>query len=152
MEEASMKAAAKRLGDGVVIKELVTKKAHLKNGCAKTAADVLGWDMIVRYTGPGASVCYSYYEAQPPLIGLTNPVRIICPLGLRSFENYKIDFKKAIDIFHSLDCGDSFTEMKLYYVLHFEVKEPCWYIRSTLGCVVVIGADSGKVMEPIYRE
>ncbi|MDD3407751.1 MAG: hypothetical protein PHP13_06675 [Methanomicrobium sp.] len=149
MEEASMKAVAKKLGDGVIIKELVTKKAHLKNGCAKTAADVLGWDMIVRYTDQGASICYSYYEAQPPLIGITNPVRIQCPLGLRSFEKYNIDFKKAIDIFHTSNCGDLFTEMKLYFVLHPEIKEPYWYIRSNLGCVIVIGADSGKIMEPI---
>jgi len=150
MEEESLKLAAKKLGEGVSFKGLMSKNAVLKNGSGKEASDVLGWDYITKEEKGGA--CFSYYAAQFPLIGMTQPVRIKCPLGIRPFDSYKIDFKKAIDIFHQLDCGDIFTEMALYYVVHYEAKEPCWHIRSSLGCTVVIGADTGKVMDPIYRE
>ncbi len=149
MNEESLKSAANKLGEKVVFKGLLSKNARLKNGHGKEAKDVLGWDYIVKEAG---GVCFSYYAAQPPLSGMTQPQPIKCPLGIRPFDSYTVDFKKAIEIFHSLNCGDSFNEMALYYVLHYEVTEPCWFIRSTLGCAIVIGADSGKVMDPVYKE
>ncbi|ADN35501.1 hypothetical protein Mpet_0727 [Methanolacinia petrolearia DSM 11571] len=150
MKEEHLKLAAANLGEGVTFKGLMSKKAQLKHGYAKEAKDVAGWNYVVKEAASG--VCYSYYAAQPPLIGMTRPVVIKCPLGVRAFDSYKIDFKEAINIFHKLDCGDAFTEMTLYYVLYPGVTEPHWYIRSVTGCTVVIGADSGKVMDPIHRD
>jgi hypothetical protein len=150
MTEESLKSAAAKLGEGVTFEGLMSKKAHLRNGCAKDAKDVLGWDYIVKQKDSG--ICYKYYAAQPPLIGMTRPVVIKCPLGVRSFDSYKVDFKEAINIFHKLNCGDAFTEMALYYVLYPGVNEPHWYIRSITGCTIVIGADSGKVMDPVHRD
>lgn len=150
MKEEHLKLAAAKLGEGVTFKGLMSKKAHLRNGYGSDAESVLGWDYIVKQAESG--ICYEYYAAQPPLIGLTQPVQIPCPLGVRSFDSYKIDFREAINIFQRLNCGGAFTEMALYYVLYPGVNEPHWYIRSITGCMIVIGADSGKVMDPIHKE
>jgi hypothetical protein len=149
MEKETLKSAEKMLGEGVELSGLMLKKAVLRSVCAEKATDVIGWDYIIKQKGSG---CFTCYGAQPPLIGMTAPSWIKCPLGIRPFENYKIDFKQAIEKFQSLGCGKVFTELALYYVVHYEVKEPCWYIRSALGHMVIIGADSGKVMDPIYKE
>lgn len=150
MSMESLRLAASKLGEGVTFKGLMSKNARLKHRQGSKPGDVLGWDYIVMEAPSGP--CFSYYAAQPPLVGMTPPVPITCPFGIRPFDSYKIDFKKAIEIFHQLDCGDAFTKMSLYYVLSPEVKEPHWYIWSVTGCTVVIGADSGKVMEPVYRD
>jgi hypothetical protein len=148
MTEENLKLAAKQLGEGVEFDGWLSQIAELKNRCANDASDVLGWHYIAKADG----ICYSYYGAQYPLLGLTRAEPCKCPLGVRTFKDYKIDFKKAIDIFHTAKCGEVFIEMSIYYVLHPEVKEPCWYIRSVTGCTAVIGADSGKIMEPVYKE
>jgi hypothetical protein len=133
--------SAAKLGEGVKFQGLMSKKAHLKNGVGKSADDVLGWDNVFR-TPEG--VCYTNYTAQPPLIGTTQPQRITCPLGIRVFDSYEIDFKKAIEIINSMNCGDTFVAMTLSWPLTPECKEPYWHIRTTLGNDISIGANTGK--------
>lgn len=139
LKETLQKVAAS-LGDTVSLKGLLLQKARIKQGAGKSAADVLGWDYIVHDNN---GVCYSYYAAQPPLIGMTQPVPVPCPLGLRVFDTYEVDFKKAIDIMHSMNCGDTFVDMSLSWPLTPECKEPLWHIRTNLGNQIIIGANSG---------
>ncbi|AKB25425.1 hypothetical protein MSMTP_1956 [Methanosarcina sp. MTP4] len=135
MDEASAK-----LGD-VKFKGLMLKEARIKNGAGRTPEDVLGWDYIFR-TNDG--VCYSFYGAQFPLIGLTQAVPILCPLGIQTFDSYEIDFKKAIEILNTMNCGDVFVAMTLSWPLTPECTEPYWHIRTSLGNDISIGANSGK--------
>lgn len=75
---------------------------------------------------------------------MTQPMPIACPLGLRAFDSYKVDFKEAIKIMGSMDCGDAFVAMNLFFPLTPECTQPFWHIRTTLGNEIVIGADTGK--------
>jgi hypothetical protein len=128
---------------GVVSIGLERKIARIKNNAGKEVTDILGWDIIIRGQDGG---CYSYYEAQPPLIGLTQPQPISCPLGIIAFDEYKIDIAEAVKIFHSQNGGDTFIEIALSWPLvHPAAPEPYWYFRTNLGHTVVIGANSGQI-------
>lgn len=119
------------------------KSARIRNGMGSTIADVLGWDVIVR--GEDGS-CYEYYVAQPPLIGMTQPQPVACPLGIIAFNSYKIEIKEAIEIFKSQNGGDQFSQITLSWPLtHPAAQEPFWYFRTNLGNTVVIGANSGQI-------
>ncbi|MDD3042099.1 MAG: hypothetical protein PHW56_04035 [Methanosarcinaceae archaeon] len=135
-----MEEAAAKLGE-VQFKGLMLKEARIKNGAGSSPEDVLGWDYMFR-TNEG--VCYKYYAAQPPLLGMTQPVPVPCPLGIQTFDSYEIDFKKAIEILNSMNCGDVFVAMTLSWALTPECTEPYWHIRTTLGSDIAIGANSGK--------
>ena len=125
----------------VKFKGLLFQKAHIKNGVGSSSSDILGWDYVYRTVD---GICYKYYSAEPPLIGTMQAVPIIYPHGLRVFDSYKIDYKKAIDIFNS-KFHEMFVATILAWPLTPECKEPYWYIKTTTGYDVIIGADSGKI-------
>jgi hypothetical protein len=128
---------------GVTFIGLERKTARIRNGVGSELKDVLGWDVIVREKD---GTCYEYYVAQPPLIGMTQPQPVKCPLGIIPFDSYKIDIDKAIKLFHSQDGGDTFTDISLSWPLvHPQAPEPYWYFRTNLGNNVVIGANSGQI-------
>lgn len=120
---------------------LISKTARINNSAGQSAEDVLGWDVI--YRGEDGT-CYSYYVAQAPLIGMTEPVEIECPLGVQAFDSYMVDFEDAIAVMQMMDCGSIFVELSLYWPLTPEVEEPEWHITTDIGCEIVIGANCGK--------
>lgn len=61
----------------------MSKKARIRHSAGTLADDVLGWDYVFRATD---GTCYRFYAAQPPLIGMTQPEPIFCPLGVRVFD------------------------------------------------------------------
>lgn len=138
--EEIMKEAAAKLGK-VKFEGLMLKEARIKNGAGNSPEEVLGWDYVCK-TDDG--VCYSFYAAQYPLFGMTQPVPIHCPLGIKAFDSYKVDFKKAIGIMDTMKCGDTFVAMALSLPLTPECTEPYWHIRTTIGTDISIGANSGK--------
>jgi len=136
-----LKSAATKLGNQVKFDGLMSQKAHIKNNIGTSDKDILGWDYVVHWNDR----CYMYYAAQPPLSGMTQPQPIPCPLGIRIFNEYKIDLKQAIDIFHSSNAGDKFIKLALYYPLTPEVTEPLWSFLTSIGNTIIIGANTGKV-------
>ena len=134
--------ASKAVDGSVEFRGLMSKKARIKHGQGKTPEDILGWDVVVR---DKYGTCYKFYMAQPPLIGMTRPEPIECPLGLVAFNSYNVDFKEAISKIDQLDCGDAFVAMSLSWPLTPACKEPLWHIRMSIGNDIVIGADSGKI-------
>ncbi len=120
---------------------LISKVSRINNSEGKTAADVLGWD--VTYRGEDEK-CYTYYVAQAPLIGMTEPVEVPCLLGVQSFDSYMVSFEDAIAIMQSMNCGDTFVNMSLSMPLTPAVNEPMWRITTSIGNEIVIGANCGK--------
>ena len=120
---------------------VLSMTGKINNGVGKNKEDVLGFDYVVKSE---KNQCLKYYAANPPQTGLTKPEPIPCPLGIRVIKDYKINYEKAIEIFHTMNCGDAFTDIALSWPLTPEVREPVWHIHTNLGSVVVIGADSGK--------
>ncbi len=139
-----LEKASKKVGEDVKLEGLMRKIGRLKKSSAKLAIDVLGFDYIVHWDNS----CYEFYAANPPLIGITQPVPVPCPYGIAIFNEYKIDYKKAVDIFLKGNWGDSFTSISLSKPLHPDVEEPYWYFLSNIGVQVMIGADTGKVILP----
>ncbi len=137
----TLNKASCQIGNNVEIEKLLRKEGRLAKGAVATAEEVLGFDYLVEYDGK----CFEFYAANPPLIGMTQPVPVQRPLGIAAFTDYKIDYKKAIDIFHTGNWGDKFTDIVLAKPLTPEVTEPYWYIRSYLGIEVVIGANTGTI-------
>ena len=135
--------ATDNIGGDVKVEGLLRKTARLKPGATK-AEDVLGFDYTVRHENS----CYEYYAANPPLKGVTQAVPVPCPLGLEIINEYKVDYKTAIDIFHRGNWGSQFTSLALSKPLSPQTTEPYWYLMSNLGQNVVIGADSGEVVYP----
>lgn len=125
----------------VEFKGLMVKKARIKNENGKEKSDILGWDYIFRAID---GTCYSFYAAEPPLIGMTQPIPIICPLGVKAFNSYKVDFKQAIETLHTMKCGGTFVAMSLSWPLTPECKQPYWHIRTSIGNDVAIGENTGK--------
>jgi hypothetical protein len=135
---------------GVVCIGLERKTARIRHGIGSELKDIMGWDVVVR--GEDGS-CYEYYVAQPPLIGMTQPQPVKCPLGIVAFDGYKVDIEEAIKIFHTQNGGDKFTDVVLSWpLIHPAAPEPYWYFRTNLGNNVVIGANSGQIkgFPPIY--
>jgi putative hemolysin len=120
---------------------LISKVARINNSEGQTAEDVKGWD--VTYRGEDGK-CYTYYAAQAPLQGMTEPVEVACPLGVQAFDSYMLDFEGAIAAMKSMRCGGTFVELSLYWPLTSEVEEPEWHIKTTIGNEIVIGANCGK--------
>ncbi len=136
--------ASDNIGGDVKVEGLLRKIARLKPGADKPE-DVLGFDYTVHHDG----TCYEYYAANPPLKGVTQAVPVECPLGIEIFDDYKVDYKAAIDIFHRGNWGSQFTSMALSKPLTYpEAQEPYWYLMSNLGQSVVIGADTGEIIFP----
>jgi hypothetical protein len=141
MEEINELLDQNKLETGVEFDGLLSKTARINNSIGCTAEDVLGWDYLVR----SGNTCSYFYAAQAPLIGMTQPGVVICPLGLRVFDSYNIDFRQAIEKLNTVNCGIQFVVMSLYWPLTSQITEPEWHIRTSLGCEVVIGANSGKI-------
>ena len=116
---------------------LMSMKARI-NEPGSSYKDVLGWDILCREGG-----CYEFYVAQYPLIGMTRPVEVPCPLGIQPFDSYNVSFQEALEKLNGMDCGDKFVALSLYWPLTPECKEPYWYIRTDLGTQVSVGANSG---------
>ncbi len=135
---------------GVKIIGLMQQFARIKNGVGKDASDVLGFDYVVKDSG---GTCLSFYAAEPPLIGMTHPTPVACPLGIVAFDGYKVTYKDVVAIFKKANCGDSFVAISLAWPLtHPETKEPFWHIRSNLGFDLVVGAISGKTTaDPVVK-
>jgi hypothetical protein len=120
---------------------LISKTARINNSAGRSAEDVLGWD-VIRKGEDGK--CLSYYAAQAPLEGMTEPVEVACPLGVRAFDSYTLDFEDAIAAMKSMRCGSTFVELSLFWPLTSEVEEPEWHITTDIGNEILIGANSGK--------
>jgi len=131
---------SKMLGTNSNVK-YVRRIGRLSNNLTGEASDVLGFDNIVFIDG----TCYEYYAANPPLIGMTQPVPVPYPYGLAIFEDYKIDYKEAIKLFHSGNWGSKFTSISISQPLYPGVNDPSWYICSELGIQVVINANTGEI-------
>ena len=139
-----LETASKNIGGNIKVKGLMRKEGRLKPG-AENPGDVLGFDYIVHYD----NTCFEYYSANPPLSGTTQALPITCPLGIEIFEDYPVDYKTAITIFHKGNWGSQFTSIALAKPLvHPRSSEPYWYLMSNLGQAVVIGADSGEIVCP----
>lgn len=134
--------AANKLGKGFLFEGLLKKVGRLKTTFALEHNDILGFD----YLAQREDTCYEFYCANPPIDGCTLPSPVPPPLGITYFNNYKIDYKRAIEIFHRGKWGEKFASIVLYKPTYAEVKEPYWYFISNLGKQVVIGADSGTVI------
>jgi putative hemolysin len=127
-------------GDGVGFKGLISKEALVKDSGGKSAQDILGWYYTYRADD---GCCYRFYAAQLPSIGMTQPQQVHCPLGVRAFDRYQVDFSQAIEIMHSMNCGDTFVDMALSWPLAPNSTEPVWHIRTALGNDLIIGANTG---------
>lgn len=123
----------------VEFRGLMSKMARIKHGAGKKPSDILGWDYVARDKDGS---CYSFYAAQPPLMGMTRPEPVNCPLGLVAFDSYEVKFEQAIKVMDGLNCGDTFMAMSLSWPLTPMVKEPIWHIRTTVGNDIAIGAYS----------
>lgn len=132
------KEVAPKLKETVYFKGLLSQVAHIKDGAGKELSDILGWDYLVR----ADNGCYKYYEAQPPLIGRTQPKATKCPCGIQVIDSYEIGIEKVIEILSTVS-NDAFVNIELYWPLTPECKEPCWQIRTTSGSYIAIGANSG---------
>ncbi len=91
---------------------LISKTARINNSAGQSAEDVLGWD-VIRKGEDGK--CLSYYAAQPPLEGMTEPVEVDCPDGVRAFDSFMLDFEDAIAAMKSMRCGSTFVELSLFW-------------------------------------
>jgi len=141
----TLKRASAKLGDNVVLEGLLRMNGRLKNNLGSQPSDVVGFDYLVHHEDS----CYEYYEANPPLIGLTQPVPVLCPVGIMVFDEYKVDYIEAIKIFHSGNWGSYFTSIVLCKPLVYPpAEEPLWYFMSDTHVCVVIGANSGNVLMP----
>lgn len=118
---------------------LLNKTGVLREKVASSSDEVLGFDYMTRH----GDTCHEYYAANPPLIGMTRPTEIPCPLGARVIGEYKIDYNQAIRIFLESNCGDAFTAISLSWPLVASVTEPQWHILSITGSIFVVGANSG---------
>lgn len=144
-DKTSIKQALGRIGN-IELKGLMKKVAVLKRPVVDSAKDVVGFNYLLH---EAEGTCYAYYAANPPLSGMTEPQPTTCPIGIETFGEYKIDYKNAIDVFHSGNWGSSFSSLTLSKPLtHPEALEPYWYFVSNLGVQVMIGADTGKVYYP----
>ena len=76
--------------------------------------------------------------------GTTEPEEATCPLGVRAFDRYMVDYEEAIAIMQSMDCGATFAELSLSWPQTPEAGEPQWRIKTTLGGEIVIGANCGR--------
>ncbi|NEQ65197.1 MAG: hypothetical protein F6K21_06810 [Symploca sp. SIO2D2] len=127
----------------VVTRELLllSKTGKIKNGAGKNKEDVLGFEYLVHDDN---SQCCEYYLANSTLVGIKKTEPVPCPCGIRAIKDYKITYAEAIEIFHSLNFGDTFTGIRLSWPLNLETSEPTWHIDTTLGHTLIIGANSGK--------
>ncbi|HEX3030290.1 MAG TPA: hypothetical protein VHT34_13565 [Clostridia bacterium] len=135
-----LKKASDMTGDSVAFR-LIKETGVLKYPASSDAEDVLGFNYIVYDNG----TCYEYYAANPPLVGMTQPVPVSYPLGLAVFDTPKIDYKQAVKLFHSGNWGSKFTSILLCKPLHPDVKDPSWYFVSDLGAHVIINANTGDI-------
>ncbi|NEO74385.1 hypothetical protein [Moorena sp. SIO3H5] len=119
---------------------LLSKEGVLFEIPAYTAEEVVGFeykDLI------GNDFCVQYFAANPPRVGMTEPIKIPCPLGIEPIPEYNVKYEEAIDIFHEINCGDAFESIELSWPETPPFREPIWKLRSNFGLDVIIGANSG---------
>lgn len=143
-----LKSAAGTLGENVVFEGLLKKEGRLKTKYASGPEDVLGFDYWVHWD----SDCYEFYSANPPLIGTTRAMQTPCPLGIATFDDYSIDYERAIELFHTGNWGGEFTSISLSKPLSPQINEPYWHFVSDLGVEVAIGANSGEFLKDFTKE
>ena len=136
-----LRKVEKRIGNEFQFEGIVKMTGRIKIN-SESATDVLGFD----YVGYSQGSCFEYYSANPPLTGTTGPIPVYCPVGLEAFTDIEVDYRQALNIYHRGNWGESFRDISLFKPLHPTVKEPCWYILSSLGVTVVIGALSGEII------
>jgi hypothetical protein len=147
MDEIEMLLSEAAKQTGVTFKGLERKSARIRHGMGSDVKDILGWDIVAK---DDENTCYAYYVAQPPLMGMSNPEPVLCPLGIVAFDKYNIDITEAVKIFHTQNGGDKFTAITLAWPLTFpQAPEPYWYFKTNLGVDVVIGANSGEIKRPV---
>jgi len=120
---------------------LLSKTGVLSVPEASSAEQVVGFNYIV--LGRDDS-CMTYYAANPPLIGMSKPVEIPCPLGIVVIDNYNIDYKQAIALFEKTNCGGAFTGISLSQPLVPGIINPFWTIDSVTGQAFSVNADTGQ--------
>ncbi len=143
MQNEILKNAGEQIGSNAKF-SLLRETGRLKDKTASTADDVVGFDYLVS----DGSTCYAFYAANPPLEGLTKPTQTTCPVGIAVFDDYKIDYKEAVNIFHTGNWGSEFTAISISKPLTPEVTDPLWRIMSSMGTEVVINANTGEVEQP----
>lgn len=143
--QALLEKASSMVGNEIELEGLMRKSGRIKQNSGTDSSDVLGFDCIVYFD----NACYEFYAANPPLKGMTQPMPIMCPLGIEIVKDYKIDYKEAIEIFHKGKWGSHFVYISLCKPMVYpQATEPYWYFVSNLGVNVVIGADTGDVIAP----
>ncbi|MCP4747499.1 MAG: hypothetical protein GY874_15355 [Desulfobacteraceae bacterium] len=133
--------AAGPLKGSAEFKGLMLKTARIRHGAGTKPADLLGWDVVAKNTDGS---CYAFYGAQEPLTGMSGPEPVLCPLGVVAFDKYKINFREALAIAGSLNCGSTFVAISLSRPLTPKTGEPLWHIRMSNGNDIVIGAATGE--------
>lgn len=145
MSDDLIRKASALIGEEVKLEGLMKKTGRLRRGVAENAKDILGFDYLLRHE----NTCYEYYAANPPLIGMTQPIPTDCPLGIEVFNEYKIDFQQAVEIFLRGNRGSAFTSIVLFKPMVYpKATEPFWYFKSNIGVQIAVGADSGRVITP----
>ena len=139
-----LEEATKLIGGDISLTDLLLKSAVIRGitHIAYCPSEVVGFNYISRCGGH----CFSYYAANPPLIGMSTPMPQECPLGLQAIGEYKIDYKDVFKIVHSINCGSGIVDLSLSWPLTPDCAEPVWHVRTDLGNELSIGANSGKVI------
>lgn len=78
----------------------------------------------------------------------TAPRPVPCPVGIRiiSPDAVRISIKKAIDLFHTVDCGSRFVGyVNLVWPVTPECPEPIYVFHTDLGGTLTIGAYTGNI-------
>ena len=119
---------------------LISMAARINNSVGRAAEDVLGWDVVRRGED---GICRSYYFAQEPLIGMTEPAEVDCPSGLKPFDWYMAGYEEAIASMRSMRCGTAFVNLTLSWPAAPEFGEPVWRITTDIGNEIVVGANCG---------
>ena len=122
---------------------LLSKQGVLSITPATTAEEVVGFNYVKRVSGE--DYCISYYSANPPVIGTTQPREISCPLGIRNIEDYNIKYEEAVAIFNAFNFGGAFESISLSWPVTPKVQEPIWRFRSSFGSEIIIGANTGDL-------
>ncbi len=122
---------------------LLRKTGRLKISLACVPEDIDGFDYVVIWD----HLCYKFYCSNPPTANRTHAFPCPRPYGLSVFKEYKINYKKAIQIFHSVNRGTKFSSLSLSKPSNLNLFDPHWHFISDLGMEVVINANSGELAD-----
>ncbi len=119
---------------------LLQKTAYLHNGQAESAEDISGFDNLTTYDNK----CFQFYES---VVGLstTQAVPVYCPVGLDTVKHQKLDYRQAIERFHSGHWGLTFVSLTLSKPTVLEMNEAVWEFITPIGEKIIVGAESGQI-------